>query len=72
MVHCIIQGDTGFKFETILQFFSLKIIFVLANSVDPEEMPHYAGVRSGPVVECLTQDRRAVGSSLTGVTALWS
>ena len=28
--------------------------------------------RSGAVVECLTQDRRAVGSSLTGVTALWS
>ena len=28
--------------------------------------------RSGSVVECLTQDRRAVGSSLTGVTALWS
>ena len=24
------------------------------------------------VVECLTQDRRAVFSSLTGVTALWS
>ena len=28
--------------------------------------------RSGSVVECLTRDRRAVGSSLTGVTALWS
>ena len=28
--------------------------------------------RSGSVVECLTQDRKAVGSSLTGVTALWS
>ena len=28
--------------------------------------------RSGSVVECLTQDRRAVGSSLVGVTALWS
>ena len=28
--------------------------------------------RSGSVVECLTQDRDAVGSSLTGVTALWS
>ena len=24
------------------------------------------------MVECLTHDRRAVGSSLTGVTALWS
>ena len=28
--------------------------------------------RSGSVVECLTRDRRAVGSSLTGITALWS
>ena len=28
--------------------------------------------RSGSVVERLTQDRRAVGSSLTGITALWS
>ena len=26
--------------------------------------------RSGSVVECLTRDRRAVGSSLTGVTVL--
>ena len=30
------------------------------------------GERSGSVVECLTRDRRAAGSSLTGVTALWS
>ena len=28
--------------------------------------------RSGSVVECLTRDREAAGSSLTGVTALWS
>ena len=28
--------------------------------------------RSGSVVECLTLDRRAVGSSLTDVTAMWS
>ena len=27
---------------------------------------------SGSVVECLTRDREATGSSLTGVTALWS
>ena len=26
---------------------------------------------SGPVVECLTGDREAAGSSLTGVTVLW-
>ena len=28
--------------------------------------------RSGSVVECLTRDRGAAGSSFTGVTALWS
>ena len=28
--------------------------------------------RSGSVAECLTRDQRAVGSSLTGDTALWS
>ena len=28
------------------------------------------GERSGSVVECLTRDRGAAGSSLTGVTAL--
>ena len=28
--------------------------------------------RSGSVVECLTRDRRAALSSLTGFTALWS
>ena len=28
--------------------------------------------RSGSVVECLTRDRKGAGSSLTGVTALWS
>ena len=27
---------------------------------------------SGSVVECLTRDRGAAGSSLTGVTELWS
>ena len=27
---------------------------------------------SGSVVECLTGDREAAGSSLTGITALWS
>ena len=33
---------------------------------------HKIRERSGSVVECLTRDRRAAGSSLTGVTALWS
>ena len=28
--------------------------------------------RSGSVVKCLTRDQKAAGSSLKGVTALWS
>ena len=32
----------------------------------------HTGERSGSVVECLTRDREVAGSSLTGVTALWS
>ena len=40
MVHCIIPGVTGYNFHKIV-FLSLKIVFVLANSVDPDEMLHY-------------------------------
>ena len=37
MVNCITLGVTGYIFQIIL-FLSLKIFFVLANSLDPEEM----------------------------------
>ena len=37
------------------------------NMCDP-----YNRERSGSVIECLTRDRGVAGSSLTGVTALWS
>ena len=48
--------------ELLLAF---RIVFLAINiSFDSE--------RNGSVVECLTRDRGAVGSSLTGVTALWS
>ena len=30
-----------------IAIFSLKIIFVLENSVDPDEMPHYAAFNLG-------------------------
>ena len=33
-------------------------------------MYSYLGERSGSVVDCLTRDQRAAGSSLSGVTAL--
>ena len=37
-----------------------------------DDNPLAKGERSGSVEECLTRDRGAAGSSLTGVTALWS
>ena len=40
-VHCIYRGVTGYNFQIKLYFFYLKIVFVLANSVDTGEMPHY-------------------------------
>ena len=53
-------------------------IQMMCNSQEPQHLHVYfpiiplVGERSGSVVECLTRDRRAAGSSLTGVTALWS
>ena len=60
----------------------------MANSVDPDQTAPIGAVCSGTtlfasllnslrecsnsVVECLTRDRGAAGSRLTGVTALWS
>ena len=34
--------------------------------------PRVENMKGGSVVECLFRDRRAAGSSLSGVTALWS
>ena len=48
---------------------NIKIQFTLLSCI----VSHINGwERSGLVVECLTCDRVAAGSSLTGVTALWS
>ena len=51
----------------------LALAFIVRNEISTKISAH-AGTRerSGSVVECLTRDRRAAGSSLTGVTALWS
>ena len=51
MVHCVYRGVTGYNFQQKSIFFSLKIVFVLANSVDPDEMPHYAAFHLG--LHCL-------------------
>ena len=42
MVHCIIKWVTYILISEQNCSFSLKIIFVLANSIVPDEMPHYA------------------------------
>ena len=34
------QGVTGCNFNKIIVFLSLKIVFVLANSIDPGKIPH--------------------------------
>ena len=77
MFFCIVSFITGARFQgslcktreeaaesaagvALLQMVSIVVV-----------SPGYRE-RSGSVVECLTRDRRAAGSSLTGVTALWS
>ena len=45
MVHCVFRGVIGCIFFNV--FLSLMVIFILANSVDPNEMPHYAVFYSG-------------------------
>ena len=46
-----IKGSQIIISKNTIVFFSLKIIFVLANSVDPDEMPHYAAFYLG--LHCL-------------------
>ena len=47
MVCCTYQGVTGYSFPQNIVFISLKIDFVSANSVDPDEMLHYAAFHLG-------------------------
>ena len=63
----------------ILALYSIYILtFVLLNPIvssfeniaDSDQLASEEWERSGSVVECLTGDQRAVGSSLTSVTAL--
>ena len=61
------------------KFLALSLFDVLLIMLINVKMPTIVGIlilmsreRSGSVVECLTRDRGAAGSSLTGVTVLWS
>ena len=42
-----IDGATGYNFQKNIVLNSLKIDIVLANSADPDEMPHYAAFHLG-------------------------
>ena len=63
-------------FIFLFQSFSFGSFVLFFSQCDPGQLDvHFSrGLweRSGSVVECLTRDRTAAGSSLTGVTALWS
>ena len=54
-------GPTGSRPQSVVNL--IKVL---------ECMCFFFGERSGSVVVCWTQDRRAAGRSLTGATALWS
>ena len=43
-----IEGVTGYNFQKI--FLSLKIVFVLTNSADPDKMSHYSLFAKVPVL----------------------
>ena len=60
------------KFYFYLFFCLLNYPILIIYLFKPETLPVENRERSGSVVECLTRDRGAAGSSLTGVTALWS
>ena len=44
MIHGIYQGVTEYNLQMKIVFLSLKIVFVLTKSVEPDEMPHYGAV----------------------------
>ena len=40
-------GVTDYNFQKYIVFLSLQVDYVLANSADPDEMPHYAAFHVG-------------------------
>ena len=53
IVHCIYTEGLQVIISKNIVFISLKSDFVLANSVDPDEMLHYAAIHQG--LHCLPQ-----------------
>ena len=50
IVHCSYLGVLGYNYKNVI-FFCLKIFFTFTNSVDPDEMQHYAAFHLG--LHCL-------------------
>ena len=44
MVHCTHLGDTCYNLQIKLYFFLWRLFFVLANSVEPDEIMHFSGL----------------------------
>ena len=51
IVHCTYLGVSGYNCKKNIVLFYLKILFTLTNSVDPDEMQHYAAFHLG--LHCL-------------------
>ena len=51
MVHCIYGEVTGYNNQIKIVFLSPKMVFVLANSLDPDEISHNATFHQG--LHCL-------------------
>ena len=56
----------SFSYHSFVKFHGEK------NGRQNKTMSYPNRERSGSVIECLTRDRRAAGSSLTSITKLWS
>ena len=75
---CYIPSFTAWRGVAIYIYESLESILIEPLTLSNFSESVWCSIRlanrerSGSVVECLTRDRRAAGSSLTGVTALWS
>ena len=67
LINCLINLKPLFR-ALFLPMYTLSILLSYQLVVLTLEIREH----SSSVVECLTRDRRAAGSSLTGVTALWS
>ena len=64
----VTDGPIGLVFINKL----LNFVYSRARCLNFDLSLHLYRERSGSVVECLTWDWGAAGSSLTGITALWS